>query len=118
MTKPPISELIAPPVRGLQPYVPGKPISELEREYGVSDIIKLASNENPLGPGPMARAAMSRALSEIGLYPDGNGYELKARLARHHGLPLECITLGNGSNDVLVLLAEAFLTPEAEAVYS
>jgi histidinol-phosphate aminotransferase len=113
-----LSELLTTSVRGLQPYVPGKPISELEREYGIRDIIKLASNENPLGPGEKARAAMSRALTEIGLYPDGNGYELKQRLARHHAVPLECITLGNGSNDVLVLLAEAFLTPDTEAIYS
>jgi histidinol-phosphate aminotransferase len=113
-----IGDLVAPGVRSLQPYVPGKPISELEREYGVSDIVKLCSNENPLGPGPLARAAMNRALGDIGLYPDGNGYDLKVRLARHHDLPMECITLGNGSNDVLVLLAQAFLTSEAEAVYS
>jgi histidinol-phosphate aminotransferase len=118
MTKALITDLVAPPVRSLQPYVPGKPISELEREYGVSDIVKLASNENPLGPGAAARAAMSRAMSEVGPYPDGSGYDLKVRLARHHELPLECITLGNGSNDVLVLLAEAFLTGETEAVYS
>lgn len=118
MSKTSITELVAPPVRGLQPYVPGKPISELEREYGVSDIVKLASNENPLGPGPLAGAAMSRVMTGVGLYPDGNGYDLKLRLARHHNLPIECITLGNGSNDVLVLLAEAFLTPQAEAVYS
>jgi histidinol-phosphate aminotransferase len=118
MTQATITDLVAPPVRRLQPYVPGKPISELEREYGVSDIVKLASNENPLGPGAAARAAMSRTMSEVGLYPDGNGYDLKLRLARHHELPLECITLGNGSNDVLVLLAEAFLTRETEAVYS
>jgi histidinol-phosphate aminotransferase len=117
-TRAAIADLIAPPVRGLQPYVPGKPISELEREYGVHDIVKLASNENPLGPGPLARAAMARALADIGLYPDGNGYELKQRLARHHAVPIETITLGNGSNDVLVLLAEAFLTSEVEAVYS
>jgi len=113
-----ISDLLTASVRGLQPYVPGKPISELEREYGVRDIIKLASNENPLGPGEKARTAMSRALTEIGLYPDGNGFELKSRLARHHGVPLELITLGNGSNDVLVLLAEAFLAPDTEAIYS
>jgi histidinol-phosphate aminotransferase len=113
-----IPDLVAPPVRGLQPYVPGKPIAELEREYGVHDIVKLASNENPLGPGPRARAAMAGALAEIGLYPDGSGFELKRQLSAHHGIEPECLTLGNGSNDVLVLLAEAFLTPAAEAVYS
>jgi histidinol-phosphate aminotransferase len=113
-----IPDLVAPPVRGLQPYVPGKPIAELEREYGVHDIVKLASNENPLGPGPRARAAMSCALAEIGLYPDGSGFELRRQLSAHHGIEPECLTLGNGSNDVLVLLAEAFLTPATEAVYS
>ena len=94
-----IPDLVAPPVRGLQPYVPGKPIAELEREYGVHDIVKLASNENPLGPGPRARAAMAGALAEIGLYPDGNGFELKRQLSAHHGIEPECLTLGNGSND-------------------
>ena len=118
MGKTTISDLVAPAVRELHPYVPGKPIAELEREYGVHDIIKLASNENPLGPGPRARAAMSAALTDIGLYPDGSGFELKQRLARHHDLPLDWITLGNGSNDILVLLAEAFLTPETEAIYA
>jgi histidinol-phosphate aminotransferase len=113
-----ILELTAPAVRGLQPYVPGKPISELERECGVSESIKLASNENPLGPGPLALEAIQRCLTDIGRYPDGGGFELKARLARHHGLPAECITLGSGSNDLLVLLAEAFLTQQTEAVYS
>ncbi len=113
-----IPDLVAPPVRGLQPYVPGKPIAELEREYGVHDIVKLASNENPLGPGPRARAAMAGALAEIGLYPDGSGFELKRQLSAHHGIEPGCLTLGNGSNDVLVLLAEAFLTPATEAVYS
>jgi histidinol-phosphate aminotransferase len=112
------SQLAAPPVRTLAPYVPGKPIEELEREYGIHDIIKLASNENPLGPGPLARAAIAKAAQEIGLYPDGGGFALKQALARKHGCALECITLGNGSNDVLVMLAEAFLTPDVEAVYS
>lgn len=110
--------LAAPAVRTIAPYVPGKPIEELEREYGISDSIKLASNENPLGPGPKAIAAMQRAAREIGLYPDGGGFALKQALAKKHGCAIECITLGNGSNDVLVLLAEAFLTPQAEAVYS
>ncbi len=112
------SELAVEGIRSLKPYQPGKPISELEREYGVSNIIKLASNENPLGPSPAARAAINDALGELALYPDGNGYELKQTLAERHGFEPAAITLGNGSNDVLVLLAEAFLTPKLEAVYS
>jgi histidinol-phosphate aminotransferase len=105
-------------VQKIAPYIPGKPIEELEREYGVTNIVKLASNENPLGAGPLAIAAIAKAASEIGLYPDGNGFELKQALGRIHSCPLTCITLGNGSNDVLSLLAEAFLTPDTEAVYS
>jgi len=112
------TSLASPYVRTLAPYVPGKPLEELEREYGVRDSIKLASNENPLGPGPRAREAMARAAADVGFYPDGNGFALKQALSRKHGVPLECITLGNGSNDVLVMLAEAFLTTDAEAVYS
>ncbi len=111
-------QLAAPGVRSLQPYRPGKPISELEREYGVRDIIKLASNENPLGPSPKALAAMADEVADLALYPDANGYLLKQRLAAHLNLPASRITLGNGSNDVLVLLAETFLTPNAEAVFS
>jgi histidinol-phosphate aminotransferase len=110
--------LAAPAVRTIAPYVPGKPLEELEREYGISNSIKLASNENPLGPGPKALAALQRAAEEIGLYPDGNGFALKQALARKYGCGLDCITLGNGSNDVLVMLAETFLTPDTEAVYS
>lgn len=112
------SPLAAASVRTLAPYVPGKPIEELEREYGISDVIKLASNENPLGPGPLARAAIARAVTDVGLYPDGGGFALKQALAHKHGCAPDCITLGNGSNDILVLLAETFLTPEVEAVYS
>ena len=112
------TQLAAPPVRSLAPYVPGKPIEELEREYGIHDIIKLASNENPLGPGPLARAAITSAAQDIGLYPDGGGFALKQALAHKHACAAECITLGNGSNDVLVMLAEAFLTSESEAVFS
>jgi histidinol-phosphate aminotransferase len=111
-------DLATPGVRGLKPYQPGKPISELEREYGVSGIVKLASNENPLGPSPQAVEAITAALGDLGLYPDANGFDLKARLARRHGVGPECITLGNGSNDVLVLLAEAFLRPDLAAVFS
>ncbi len=112
------TDLAAPAVRDLQPYTPGKPIDELEREYGVRDSIKLASNENPLGASPMALDAARAALADAWLYPDANGFHLKAALSEKHGVPPECITLGNGSNDVLVFLAQAFLTPRLKSVYS
>lgn len=107
-------------VRGIAPYQPGKPISELARELGLREdgIIKLASNENPLGAGPKAIAAMQAALPEVGRYPDGNGFELKAALSRKYGLAQDRIVLGNGSNDVLEMAARAFLAPGASAVYS
>ena len=110
--------LAAPGVRRLAPYVPGKPPEQLERELGIKDSIKLASNENPLGPGRAARAALESAISGVGMYPDGSGHVLRTRIAERHGLRLEQVTLGNGSNDILVLLAETFLTPQLEAVYS
>ncbi len=112
------SELAVPGVRELMPYTPGKPISELEREYGVSDSIKLASNENPLGASPKALAAIAGELDDLWLYPDANGFELKQALAARHAVDPACITLGNGSNDVLVFLAQAFLQPGLEAVFS
>lgn len=111
-------DLAAPGVQQLKPYIPGKPISELERELGIENIIKLASNENPLGPSPKAMEAIRAEMDELALYPDGNGFELKKVLAEKHGVTMDQITLGNGSNDVLVLLAEAFLTPEHSAIYS
>ena len=105
-------------VQKLKPYIPGKPISELEREMGISNIIKLASNENSLGSSPLAIKALSQVIDEIELYPDGNGFALKKALAAKHNVAMDQITLGNGSNDVLVLLTEAFLSPELNAVYS
>ncbi len=115
----PYLRLAAPGVRGLNPYQPGKPISELEREYGVSNIVKLASNENPLGPGQRVLEAIRELPEEeLARYPDGGGFELKQALARRHGVEPDCITLGNGSNDVLVLMAEAFLQDTLEAVHS
>jgi histidinol-phosphate aminotransferase len=105
-------------VRGLQPYQPGKPISELEREYGVRNAVKLASNENPLGVSPAALAAMRGELEDLWLYPDGGGFALRSRIAAFHGIGADCVTLGNGSNDTLVLLAQTFLAPGREAVFS
>lgn len=110
--------LAVPAVSAISPYVPGKPITELERELGISDILKLASNENPYGPGPEALAAMHRALDAVEFYPDGNAHVLKMALAGHFGLAPDRLTVGNGSNDLLVLLAEAFLSPATSAVYS
>ena len=107
-----------PGAQGLTPYQPGKPISELEREYGLTDVLKLASNENPLGASPAALAAMAAELEDLWLYPDGGGYGLRRALGALHGVDPACITLGNGSNDTLVLLANTFLAPGREAVFS
>src|SRR6185437_1853053 len=111
-------ELPVAAVRTLSPYVPGKPLAELERELGIEHSIKLASNENPHGPSPAVLAAMRSALQEVWLYPDGSGHALKSALARRLEVPVEALTLGNGSNELLVLLAEAFLTPATSAVFS
>jgi histidinol-phosphate aminotransferase len=113
-----ILRLATPGVQGLSPYQPGKPIEELEREYGVTGAIKLASNENPLGPSPRALIAVRDALADIHRYPDGNGFVLKSALARKHNVKPECITLGNGSNDILEFMARAFVLPENEVVFS
>ncbi|MCG7199911.1 histidinol-phosphate transaminase [Marinobacter pelagius] len=107
-------------VRALSPYQPGKPIEELARELGLkpSEIIKLASNENPLGPSEKALAAARGALSELCLYPDGNGFDLKQRLSERFGVRMDQITLGNGSNDVLEVIARCFADQDSEVVFS
>jgi histidinol-phosphate aminotransferase len=114
----PFLRLSALGIAELSPYVPGKPIAELERELGIRDSVKLASNENPLGPGRAAREAVARALGELGRYPDGGGFELRRRLAARHGVEPSAITLGNGSNDVLDLIARTFLQPGVESLFS
>lgn len=110
--------LTVPAVHSLSPYVPGKPISELERELGIHDIVKLASNENPYGPSPAAMAAMRRELDNVWLYPDGSGHVLRQALANHLNIGAGHLTLGNGSNELLLLLCEGFLTDRHNAVYS
>ena len=107
-------------VRGIAPYQPGKPISELARELGLeeSSIIKLASNENPLGVSPKAQQAIRAVLNELARYPDGNGFELKQALVRRYDVSMDAIVLGNGSNDVLELAARAFLSPDKSAIYA
>ena len=107
-------------IRAIAPYQPGKPISELARDLGLPEqtIIKLASNENPLGASPKGLAAAEAALADIARYPDGSGFELKAALSGKFGIEAGRIVLGNGSNDVLELAARAFLAPGTSAVYS
>jgi len=112
------SELAPPYIRAIAPYQPGKPIAELERELGISNIVKLASNENPLGCSPQAVTAMHEAIKTIALYPDGNGFALKDALSKRYGVGPAQIVLGNGSNDMLELAARAFLTVGDKAVYS
>jgi histidinol-phosphate aminotransferase len=113
--------LLAPEyVRGIARYMPGKPIGELAREFGLAerDIVKLASNENPRGPSPAVRAAIAAATEDLSRYPDGNGFDLKAALSARYGVGPDQIVLGNGSNDILELVTQAFLRPGDSAVYS
>lgn len=105
-------------VQELQPYLPGKPIEELERELGISNILKLASNENPMGPSPKVIEALQDPNIKMGLYPDGNGFILKQKLCEKLNVSMEQVTLGNGSNDVLDMITRAFLCDGREAIYS
>jgi len=107
-------------VRAIAPYQAGKPISEVAREFGLDEakIVKLASNENPLGMPESARQAMLGAVAEIGRYPDANGFDLKAAISKKYSVPPEWITLGNGSNDILELAAHAFVQLGQSVVFS
>ncbi|HEX4974593.1 MAG TPA: histidinol-phosphate transaminase [Pseudomonadales bacterium] len=105
-------------IRALQPYQPGKPIEELQRELGLQNVIKLASNENPLGPSPLVLQSLVGVDKSLSLYPDGNGFVLKQALQNKLGVSAEHITLGNGSNDLLDLLARVFTGPGKEVIYS
>ena len=108
----------APGLASLQPYMPGKPLSELERELGISGSIKLASNENPLGPSPQVRAALEAQIADLSRYPDGGAYELRCALAVQHDVDPARVTVGNGSNDVLDMIARAFLWAGRESLFS
>ncbi|WP_226505239.1 histidinol-phosphate transaminase [Pseudomonas sp. MWU16-30317] len=107
-------------VQQLSPYIPGKPVDELARELNLdpAKIVKLASNENPLGASPKALAAIAAELAELTRYPDGNGYNLKVKLAERAKVGIDQVTLGNGSNDILELVARAYLAPGVNAVFS
>lgn len=110
--------LAVPGVQKLVPYVPGKPVTELARELGLSRIVKLASNENPLGPSTKAKQAIHNALADLSRYPDGNGFSLKQALAEKYHVASKQLTLGNGSNEILELTARTFLTPAHEVIFA
>ena len=105
-------------IRSLQPYVPGKPVEELERELGITGAIKLASNENPLGPSPLAIAAMQTAIHQVNRYPDGGSYYLREAVAEKWAFPFEQVALGSGSNDLIDVLCRIHLGPGDEAIMS
>lgn len=111
-------ELAIAGVQQLVPYVPGKPVDELQRELGIAEVVKLASNENPLGTGAKVAAAIQATLPELTRYPDGSGYALKAALSAKLHVSPEQITLGNGSSEILELVMRTFVTPELEVVFS
>jgi len=113
-----ISTLAVQGVQSLIPYKAGKPVEELERELGLTEIVKLASNENSLGPGEKVLDAIQKTLPELSRYPDGNGFALKSALAKKLDISMDQITLGNGSNEILELVARTFLTAELEVVFS
>lgn len=100
----------------IKPYIPGKPIEEVKRELGLEDIIKLASNENPLGPSPLAQKAAASILSQMHYYPDSNCFDLKQKLSQRFNLPMDSILIGNGSDELLKLVAETFLNPGDQVV--
>jgi len=105
-------------VQKLHPYQAGKPSDELERELGISNIVKLASNENPLGLAQSVKDALQNELAELTRYPDANGYYLKKALADKYAVSIEQVTLGNGSNDLLELVARAFVSREHEVIFA
>ena len=112
--------LALPWVQQLSPYVPGKPIEELARELNLDpcNIVKLASNENPLGPSTRVLAAINQHLQDVNRYPDGNGFALKSKLAQRIGVSVDRLVLGNGSSDVLDMCAHAYLEPGSNVVFS
>ncbi|HDQ26151.1 MAG TPA: histidinol-phosphate transaminase [bacterium] len=111
-------DVVKKSILNIKPYVPGKPIEEVERELGIKNAVKLASNENPLGPSRAAVKAMRQKLDSINMYPDGSSYHLKRALGRHLKLKPGQLMLGNGSNELEQLIAEAFVRPGDEVLFS
>jgi len=114
----PLWDTANPQLKNLVAYEPGKPIDEVARELGLdpSEIVKLASNENPLGPSPKAKVAMAAAMDHAHIYPDGGGYRLRHAIAEKFGMNMKNVILGNGSNEIIELIGHAFLRPGDEVV--
>jgi histidinol-phosphate aminotransferase len=102
----------------MEPYAPGKPIEEVQRKYGIKDVIKLASNENPLGPSPQALVAIEQTLPKLNLYPDAQSYNLRQVIARHLGFEVEQVAVGNGADGIIVQLCLAYLDEDSEVIVS
>jgi histidinol-phosphate aminotransferase len=107
---------VPPYIEALAPYVPGKPVEELERELGITGAIKMASNENPLGPSPLGIAAAQRALADANRYPDGSGHRLRSALGKRFGVPVEDVVLGGGSNELIDIIVRTFCRPGVDEV--
>ena len=113
-----LEDLVNKGVLDLSPYKPGKPIEDLERELGIKNAIKLASNENPLGPSPLAVDAVTQVLNGTHRYPDGNALRLKDCLSKKFNVDINCLTIGNGSNDIIEFIVRSFLSDKCSAIYS
>ena len=109
-------ELVPKHIQEIIPYLPGKPLSEVERELGLKDVVKLASNENPLGPSPLAMNAIKKHINEVNLYPDDGVYYLRQKLASALNLSMDQIIIGNGTTEILGVIARTFLSPEDYAI--
>jgi histidinol-phosphate aminotransferase len=112
-----MKDLVAPNIDRLIPYSPGKPVEELERELGIQNAVKLASNESPMGPSPKVREAIAQATESANRYPDAAAWSLRQALAKHHDVPMEELCVGNGSNELIDLLCLTFGSPEEHAVF-
>ncbi|GIR19636.1 MAG: histidinol-phosphate aminotransferase 2 [Gammaproteobacteria bacterium] len=113
-----LKKLVNKGIDGLSPYEPGKPIEDLERELGIKNAVKLASNENPVGPSPKIIDSIEKIVKETHRYPDGNATRLKAKISRKFNILENQVTVGNGSNDIIEFVARSFLGPNESAVYS
>ncbi len=111
-----VKRIVAEHVLAIPPYVPGKPIEEVQRELGIANAVKMASNENPLGPSPRAVEAARRHLARAHVYPESSAPELRAALASRFGLPTSSVILGNGSDEIMELVAHVFIRPGTEAI--